>query len=131
MDRGIDVLDVHRGLMTWRKLRVFIQHLPAESHTMTALRNSMTDEELAAQSEKGDPTKGRWSQTEQLIALVADRVAQLNHTLICVNTEKKAQRPEAPKPIERPGSTPPKKKAAPMSEGAAERLFQLINGGAA
>lgn len=117
--------------MTWRRLRVLIQHLPPESHTMTALRNAMTDEELAEQAEHGEPEKGRWSQLEQLTALLADRVAQLQYTLICVNTEKKSQRPEVPEPIRRPGAKPPKKKTAPMSDGAAERLFQLINGGAA
>lgn len=117
--------------MTWRRLRVLIQHLPPESHTMTALRNAMSDEELAEQAEKGDPEAGRWSQAEQLLALVADRVAQLQYTLVCVNTEKKSQRPEQPKPIPRPGATSPKKKTAPMTDGAAERLFELINGGAA
>lgn len=98
---------------------------------MTALRNAMGEDELADAAERGDPELGRWSQTEQLLALVGDRVAQLNHTLICVNTEKKSQRPEPPEPIKRPGSKPRKKKTAPMTEVAAERLFQLINGGAA
>lgn len=117
--------------MSWRRLRVIVEHLPPESHTMTALRNSLSDEELAEQAEKGDPEQGRWSQVEQLLALVADRIAQLQYVLICVNTEKKHQRPEVPKPIERPGSKPPKKKTAEMTDAAAERLFQLINGGAA
>lgn len=117
--------------MTWRRLRVLIQHLPPESHTMTALRNSMSDEELAEQSEQGEPERGRWSQTEQLLALMADRIARLEYVLICVNTEKKSQRPEAPEPIRRPGAKPPKKKTAAMTDGAAEVLFRLINGGAA
>jgi hypothetical protein len=117
--------------MSWRRLRVLIQNLPPESATMTAIRNSMSDEELDAQSDAGEPEKGRWSQTEQLLALLADRVAQLQYTLICVNTEKKSQRPEVPEPIRRPGSQPRKKKAAPMTDEGAEVLFQLINGGAA
>ncbi|GHJ21616.1 MULTISPECIES: hypothetical protein [Streptomyces] len=117
--------------MTWRRLRVLLQHLPPESATMTAIRNSMSDEELDAQADAGEPEKGRWSQTEQLLALLADRVAQLQYTLICVNTEKKSQRPEVPEPIRRPGAKPRKKKTAPMSDAAAERLFLLINGGAA
>lgn len=110
---------------------MLIQHLPPESHTMTALRNAMSDEELAEASEKADPEKGRWSQMEQLTAGVIDAVRRLEYTLICVNTEKKSQRPEAPKPIERPGTRKPAKKTEPMTEQAAERLFELINGGAA
>jgi len=117
--------------MTWRRLRVLIQHLPPESHTMTALRNSMTAEEQATQAESSDPEKANYSNLEQLVAATVDSVRHLEYTLICINTEKKSKRPEAPKPLPRPGSTPPKKKAEPMSDGAAERLFQLINGGAA
>ncbi|MGY1439635.1 hypothetical protein [Streptomyces reniochalinae] len=115
--------------MTPRRLGVLLHHLPPESHTMTAIRNNMSDAELDAQADRGEPEKGRWSQTEQLLALLADRVAQLQYTLICVNTEKKSQRPDVPEPIRRPGSQP-RKKTAPMSDAAAERLFQLINGGA-
>ncbi|MBQ1165944.1 hypothetical protein KBZ21_48980, partial [Streptomyces sp. A73] len=64
-------------------------------------------------------------------ALLADRVAQLQYTLICVNTEKKSQRPDQPEPLRRPGAKPRKKRTAPLTEEGAERLFQLINGGAA
>ncbi|MBQ1167093.1 hypothetical protein KBZ21_54760, partial [Streptomyces sp. A73] len=67
--------DVLAGRLTWRWLRVLIQHLPPESHTLTALRNSMSDEELEEAADQGEPEKGRWSQTEQLLALLADRVA--------------------------------------------------------
>ena len=65
---GVDLLDVHRGIMSWRRLRVLIQHLPPESATWTALRNELSPAELAAQAEKGRPELGRWSQLEQLIA---------------------------------------------------------------
>jgi hypothetical protein len=117
--------------MSWRRLRVLIQHLPPESHTMTALRNSLSDEELAEQADKGDPGKGRWSQLEQLVALLADRIARVEYVLICANTEKKRDRPDPPEPITRPGSKPPKKKTEPLTEAGAETLFRLINGGAA
>lgn len=119
------------GRRTWTWLRTLIEHLPPESHTMTALRNSMSDEELASASERAEPEQARWSQVEQLLALVADRVARLEYVLIAVNTEKRRQRPDPPEPIARPGAKPPKKKTAPMTEAAAERLFELINGGAA
>ncbi|MBQ1165789.1 hypothetical protein KBZ21_48205, partial [Streptomyces sp. A73] len=75
IDRHYDITDVLAGRLTWRWLRVLIQHLPPESHPMTALRNSMSDEELEEAADQGEPEKGRWSQTEQLLALLADRVA--------------------------------------------------------
>jgi hypothetical protein len=116
--------------MTVRRLRVLIQHLPPESSTWTALRNSMSDEELAAQADKGEPEKGRWSQQEQLLALVADRVADVSFVLRAVNTESKAKKPRPPEPIRRPGAKPLRPKQV-MSEAQAEHLFAILNGGAA
>ncbi|MWA08729.1 hypothetical protein [Streptomyces sp. BA2] len=116
--------------MTWRQLRVLIQHLPPESSTMTALRNLLTDEELAEQAEKGEPEKGRWSQLEQLTASVLDAIRRLEHVYICSHVEKKRDQPAAPEPTRRPGAKP-LRPTPKISEQAAERLFQLINGGAA
>jgi hypothetical protein len=116
--------------MTWRQVRVLIQHLPPESATMTALRNSLSDGEIAAQAEGGKPEEGRWSQLEQLVAVVADRIARVEYVLRCVNTEKKRDRPPPPEPIRRPGAAPPKPKSA-LTEAGANALFELINGGAA
>ncbi|KOT94553.1 hypothetical protein ADK70_12370 [Streptomyces rimosus subsp. pseudoverticillatus] len=116
--------------MTWRRLRVIIQHLPPESHTMTALRNALPAEELERQADEGEPEKGRWSQAEQLLAMVADRVARLEYVVACANTEK-SKWPDPPEPLRRPGVMPRKKKPAAMTEAAAETLFRLINGGAA
>ncbi|MFE9432311.1 hypothetical protein [Streptomyces sp. NPDC006640] len=116
--------------MSWRRLRVLIQHLPSESATWTALRNSLSAEELAEQSEKGEPEKGRWSQSDHLLAVIADRVARLEYVLISVNTEQKSKRPKAPEPIRRPGAKSVQAKQQ-MSDLQANTLFTLINGGAA
>jgi len=93
------------------------------------MRNDTPAEELAAQAERGEPEKGRWSQQEQLLAMVADRVARLEWVLLCVNIEKKSKRPDPPEPIRRPGARPRKAKAR-LNENSANRLFQLIQGGA-
>lgn len=116
-------------MRTWRWLRVFVQHLPPESHTMTALRNATSDDELAEQADAGEPERGRWSQTEQLLALLADHVARLSYITLLANSGKGAK-PSVPEPIRRPGARPPGLKA-PMTDEGAEVLFQLINGGAA
>lgn len=96
---------------------------------MTAIRNAMPDEELAEASEDSEPEKGRWSQSDQLLALVADRVARLEYITICANSDSKGRKPQAPEPVRRPGAQ--QKKPRPrLTESGAERLFQLINGGA-
>ena len=116
--------------MSWRRLRVLIQHLPPESATWTALRNGMSDEELAEQSDKGEPEKARWSQEEQLLAAVHDAVRRVEYVLICANTDKKSKRPPPPEPIRRPGAKPRRPKPQ-VTDKAADFLFELINGGAA
>ena len=109
---------------------MFIEHLPPESHTMTALRNGLTPMQLAEQADKGEPEKGRWSQQEQLLAATVDAIRRLEWVLICVNTEKKANRPDPPEPMRRPGAGP-KKTRAQLTEKSADKLLKLLQGGAA
>lgn len=116
--------------MTARRLRVLIQRLPPESATWTALRNAMPPGELEKQADKGEPEKGRWSQQDQLLAAVYDRLSQIQYVLTCVNTEKKSKWPDPPVPMRRPGAGP-KKTRAQLTENSAETLFQLLHGGAA
>lgn len=114
--------------MTWRQLRVLIQHLPPESATMTALRNGLPAAELERQADEGEPEKARWSQLEQLTAAVLDALRRVEYVLICANTDtSKHKPPEPPEPMRRPG-VGPRKTVAPISQEAAERLFALING---
>ena len=119
------------GRRSWRWLRVFIEHLPPESHTMTALRNELTPIQLAEQADRGEPEKGRWSQQEQLTAALVDAVRRLEWVLICVNVDKKSMRPDPPEPMRRPGAGPRKKKTAQLTDKSANRLFELLQGGAA
>jgi hypothetical protein len=114
--------------MSWRRLRVIIQHLPPESHTMTALRNAMSDEELAEQAERGRPEKGRWSQADQLLASAVDSLRRLEHILVLANSDSKAKKPDPPEPVMRPGAKA-RRQVKELTETGAERLFRLINGG--
>lgn len=116
--------------MTWRQLRVLIQNLPPESSTMTALRNALSDDELAEQADKGSPEEGRWSQLEQLVASLLDATKRVEYVLICAHTESKRRRPDPPEPTRRPGAKPRKPKSA-LTESGANTLFHLINRGAA
>ncbi|MFF7023059.1 hypothetical protein ACFY97_18900 [Streptomyces klenkii] len=128
----MDVLDLHRGRLSWRRLRVLIEHLPPESATKTALRGEFTAEELAALAEASDPEAGRWSQLEQLTASIADAVRRVEHVLIVANTDEKQKHkiPPPPEPIPRPGTRPLRPKPV-LSDDGRDFLFGLINGGAA
>ena len=79
-----------------RRMRVLLQGLPPESATMTALRNGMSDEELAEQAEKGEPEKARWSQLEQLTATLVDAVRRLEYVTILANSDGKSRKPPPP-----------------------------------
>lgn len=92
---------------------------------MTALRNELTPEELAARADEGQPEKARWSQLEQLVAVVADRVAELAFVYVSANTEKGKRRPPRPTPISRPGAQQARPKQA-MSDEQALFLFDLL-----
>lgn len=116
--------------MTPRRLRVLIERLPPESATMTALRNGLSAEEYEKQARNGKPEEGRWSMAEQLLAGITDALRELQYILVVANSDGKGRKPRRPEPIRRPGVTP-KKSRQPMPDAAAERLFQLINGGAA
>ncbi|WP_369211291.1 hypothetical protein [Streptomyces flavofungini] len=94
---------------------------------MTALRNELSDEELAEQAKRGHPEKGRWSQTDQLIAVVADRIGQLHHTYASTHSTRKQK---APEPIRRPGAKAVQGKQKASEEQYAT-LAQMLNGGAA
>ncbi len=96
---------------------------------MTALRNELSDDELARQADKGEPEKGRWSQAEQLLAASYDVLRRIEHVLICANSEKNKQ-PDPPEPMRRPGAKPKPARAAaqPLTEQRADLLYRLING---
>lgn len=115
--------------MSWRRLRVIIERLPPESHTKTEMRNSLSPEEYEEQARGGEPEKGRWSATEQLLAGVTDSLRSLEYILTVANSSGKGRRPQQPKPMRRPGVTRPKDDH--LTEQGASFLFGLINGSAA
>jgi hypothetical protein len=105
---------------------VLIRHLPPESATKTALRNAMDDIETKQMAETADPSKGQWSQTEMLLALLIDTVRQLNHTTIRLQHGKKAGK--GPDPIPRPGVKPKTPRRKTLTSAQRELLFRRIRG---
>lgn len=104
-------------------LRDFIQCLPPESATMTALRNADPDGLRGA----GDPAEGRWSQAEMLQAATVDAVQYLAWLFASAHTPKKSKRPQKPDPVPRPGVSAKQTRKA-LSEEQYERLYRHING---
>jgi len=107
--------------MSIRRLRILFQNLPAESATMTALRNSSPAEFGAG----GDAAEGRWSQAEMLLAAVVDELAVVRWLYHSVHTDKKELPP--PTPIRRPGGDPNHGKPR-WDPAQAQFLFNHING---
>lgn len=97
---------------------------------MTALRNAMPPEELEKQSQDGEPEKGRWSQSEQLLAALVDGLRDLQYITVVANSDGKGQKPKRPEPMRRPGVGGPKPREA-LTDEHAQFLFNMINGGAA
>jgi len=117
----------YRGEMTSRRLRVLIERLPAESATMTALRNAMTAEEYEEQAQKGEPEKGRWSQAEQLLAGISDALRDLQYITVIASGDGKGKKPKRPQPMRRPGVGGAKPREA-LTDAHADFLFKMING---
>lgn len=112
-----------RTKLTWRKLLVLLRHLPPEGALNTAMRNEMTEREIEGSSI--DPTKGRWSAVEMMLATLIDEVRMGTWALIQINSEKRVPRPE---PIQRPGMSRISRSAKRMSLEDAQRLDPRLRG---
>ena len=86
--------------MTWRRIKALIDGLPVESLTLTRIRDGMTPEEREQLASREREGHGTWSQTDMLLALVADRISQQTWVLA---EWAKGKRPPPPEPIPRPG----------------------------
>lgn len=89
---------MYRGTLSLRTLRIWIEHLPPESATKTALRNAVTPEELERATGEGRPDQAPWSGTETLLAQVKDEVRLLRFTLLAVNGNKAPEFTPTPRP---------------------------------
>lgn len=103
--RGIDVLDVYRGRLSLRRLRILIQHLPPESATKAAIRNATPEDAPAGEYR---PDLAPWSGTEMLLAAILDAV----RTQTSVAVAAAGGKPAEVKPTPRPG-IPPEKSSGP------------------
>lgn len=119
----MDLLGFYRGELSWRGLRVLIEHLPPESATMTALRNANPH---VVRDDGPDPAEGRWSQVEMLLAALVDDVRLLRWVYLTANAGK-GTKPKQPEPISRPG-VQKKSKKSKLTPEQYDWLFRHING---
>lgn len=82
----MDLLDHYRGTLSARRLRVLVQHLPADSSLVRALHGEQAG----------------WGLTDHLLATVVDQQAVANWLFVCANSGEGDQ-PDPPTPLPRPG----------------------------
>lgn len=88
---GRSLLELYRGEMSWRELRVFLRYLPVDSATARAVRG-------------GTPEEEAWTLDRQLLASVVDAVRENTFATIKLGGDpKKTGRLQPPDPIPRPG----------------------------
>jgi hypothetical protein len=83
----VDVLDYHRDRLSARRLRVLIQHLPADAALVRALRGESAE----------------WSLTDHLLAAAVDELAAGNWLFASAHAPEHTDPPERPRRIPRPG----------------------------
>ena len=91
---GRRLLELYRGEMSWRELRVFLRFLPPDSATARSVRASTPEEDA-------------WPLERQLLASVVDAVREQTFAMVKLHGDpKKTGRMKPPEPIERPGVEP-------------------------
>lgn len=79
---------------------MLLRHLPPESAYGTALRESLTDEQLDELSAAADGKHGPWSHTDHLLAAVVDSLERLAWIQVARAGVKNHAMPQ---PVSRPG----------------------------
>ncbi len=87
----MDLLDHYRGTLSARRLRVLVQHLPADSNLVRVLHGEQAG----------------WGLTDHLLATAVDQLAVANWLFVCANNGEDGDRPDPPTPLPRPGIAEP------------------------
>lgn len=102
----VDLLDLWRGRLTWRRLNALVRGLPPDSATLRAA--------------SGD--NAGWGLLEHLVARLVDEVAAGNWWAVNKHL-KPGQRSRPPQPVPRPGVA--RRERPQMTPGMASRLLAL------
>lgn len=86
--------------LTFRLLQNLIDHLPPESATKTAVRDSLSEHQLAELGQRsGSKGHGPWAHRDMLLARISDQL----DWVIYAQYASQGGKPEKPKPLPRPG----------------------------
>jgi hypothetical protein len=128
---GIDIKGLWTGALSWRRLGVLIDHLPAESATKTAIRESLSEDKLAELGKLPKTSHGTWSRDSYLLAAIKDELSILRFVTLRIAGNEV----DTPDLYERPGIK--RKVAAAANPQALEYLqtlrsqhLQLVKDGA-
>lgn len=118
---GRSLLELYRGEMSWRELRVFLDHLPWDSATSRSVRKSSPEEDY-------------WNPDRQLDAGILDAVRELTYVTVKLHGDpKKTRRLRPPEPIPRPGVEKRRRNSRVIRFGGkhgsgADQLAQVFGG---
>lgn len=113
--------------LTFRKLRVLLTYLQPDSNFKTAMRDELSDEQLAELAKQPRKGHGAWSHTDMLLAAIFDQLSvQQSITLAAAGVKN----PPKPQLLPRPGVA--EKQATGLSpEVLAELQYRREHRGAA
>ena len=120
---GRSLMELYRGEMSWRELRVFLRYLPEDSATHRAVRPRSQEEQF-------------WTPERHLIATVVDAVREGTFAQVKLHGDpKKTRRMKPPKPIPRPGVEQPRDakviRLGGRNPSSSKELAAAFRGGAA
>jgi len=115
--QGLRLGGLWTGDLTWRELQIVIDRLPPESATKTAMREALSEEDLAVLSGMESKGHGPWSRMEHLLAAVNDQVSLLRWVTVAIASKEP---PPQPALYPRPGvARPAQPKAVDHAAGRA------------
>lgn len=120
--RGIDLLDVYRGRMSLRRLRILIQHLPPESATKTALRNAAPEPDSSTPAPESRPDRAAWSSEMMLLADIKDQLVLGRSVAIAAAGGTPPDFTPTPRPGIPPTSASPKRMTDDMRRALDPRM---------
>lgn len=116
---SVDLMDLWRGRLSFRRLALLIRYLPSESWTQTALRDEREADLAELESPDQPASFGPWALENYQLAQLRDEIAHLRYVLARTAGQDKYP---APKPTPRPGLNRPVRRQTPAGIAYLKKL---------